>query len=62
MTSNRLHDVEVEVLHDDRWAPGWLDPTTWRKHDGRWRAAVRFQPTPRVNHLDVVDQDDVRQV
>ena len=60
MTSNRLLDVEVEVLYKDRWVPGWLDPTTWRKRDGRWFAAVRFQPAPQENHLDIVHQDGVR--
>jgi hypothetical protein len=62
MVSNRLDDVQVEVLVDDTWWPGWLDPSTWRQVDGRWRAFVRWQTAPAENHLGTFDQDQIKQV
>ena len=60
MDGNRPDDLEVEVLYEDRWVPGRLDPTTWRKQDGRWVASVRFQSAPQQNQLDAFGQDRIR--
>jgi hypothetical protein len=62
MGSNRLADVEVEVRVNGKWWPGWLDPTSWRQGDGRWRGFVRWQTAPTENHPGSFDQDDIRRV
>lgn len=63
MATNRLDDVEVEVLVAGTWWPGWLDRDYWRKASGgRWEAFVRWTRTGGEQHMDWFDEDQIRRV
>ncbi len=62
MGSNRHDDVQVEVLLDGTWWPGWLDPDDWAKTGGRWHAMVRYQTGVAENMIREFDQDQIRRV
>lgn len=67
MGTNRLNDLEVQVLVDDTWHDGWLDPDHWQqdRETGRWSAPVRWTRRTGAfpeNFLWTFDQDHIRQV
>jgi hypothetical protein len=48
----------VDVYHDARWWPGYVE--AWRSKEGRWQVYVRFGVGGGVSHNTWVDADDVR--
>ena len=56
-------DVEVEVLVDGTWWPGWLDPDHWRRTpEGRWEGFVRWSKGPADDFLRHFVEADIRRV
>lgn len=60
MTPETRLDIEVEVLVDGTWWPGFLEHR--RQRDGRWEGFVRWTRGPGLNHLGWYDYDDLRPI
>ena len=48
----------VEVLHDGRWLPGWLE--AYRRDGDKWRACVRYSAGVGMQYVQWRGEADVR--